>query len=268
MSFRPSCSYFPESLRDELLRSVAIDKCRVYFIPDSPGAITLESLRDKLIKRYQPQPEGRWSLEHRLMRETLPSSAVEDSTTHALRYCQILTFSHHEGKSYVCISAPQPQTGAQGSTSTPLPDGGNDRRQAGTLVTVPQGQTGELVQLMTLKMGPLWTQRQTLHVSNGFSYELQDFKVRLGEVKQGQNATHKGVIAELEWLAGSASDTFDKESNTEIDDWEAGEVVISALWEGLDIPGSREMIRAPGVGQEQGKGMDLARQYCEILRLR
>ncbi|KAI9795630.1 MAG: hypothetical protein M1835_005415 [Candelina submexicana] len=240
----------------------------VYFIPDSAGAPTLENIKDKLIKRYQPQPQARWTLEHRLMRETVPSNVTEDNNPRALRYLQILSLSHHEGKSYLNISAPQSQTGAQSTASTPMPDGGNDQVQAATMVTVPQGQTVELVQLMATKMGPLWTQRQTLHVSNGLSYDLQDFKVRLGEVKQGQNAILKGVIAELEWLAGSGSHTWGKQKDAETDDWETGELIIRALWEGLDIPGSRETIRVPGVGQEQGKGMDVARQYCEILRLR
>ncbi|KAI9723295.1 MAG: hypothetical protein M1812_001178 [Candelaria pacifica] len=242
----------------------------VYFIPESAGATTLADVKDKLVKRYQPQPEGRWSLEHRLMRETVPSNTAEDNTARGLRYLQILSLSHYEGKSFISISAVQSQTGAQSTASTPMPDGGNDQSQAGTLVAVPQTQTAEFVQLMTTKMGPLWTQRQTLQVSNGSSYELQDFKVRLGEVKQGQNAIHKGVIAELEWVAGSGNDIWEAENAAETNDWEAGELVIRALWEGLDISGSREMIRAPGVGQEdeKGKGMDLARQYCEILRLR
>lgn len=129
-----------------------------------------------------------------------------------------------------------------------------------TIIAIPSGlQSEEMVQLVVGKLSPLWSHRQTLHVGNGVAFEMEDFRVRVGEVRQGQTALVKGTIVEVEWLAAADGDS---EEQT---DWDTAQLVIRAFWDTLGIEGAREVIRVPGSGN---KGFDLVSQYCQLLRSR
>ena len=110
------------------------------------------------------------------------------------------------------------------------------------------------MQLMISRFGPLWTQRQSVQIGNGQAFEAGDFRVKLGEVKQGQGGASqaRGTIVELEWMGGDQ------------DDWETAEGVIGAFWKGLDVQGARELIKVAGVQE----GFSNVRQWCEVLRFR
>ncbi|KAI9879788.1 MAG: hypothetical protein M1830_007230 [Pleopsidium flavum] len=231
----------------------------LYFLPSTADRSTFRSVTDRLTSRYELTPLPRWTLEHRLMRETprVATSAGDDKGS-TLRYLQFLNLSHHPSQSYVAIAAPQAQTRA-GTPASSVGDGASGEGAA-TIVAIPSGvQSEEMVQLVVGKLGPLWSHRQTLHVSNGTAYEMEDFHVRLGELRQGQSAQIKGVVAEVEWLGGGDS------GSEEEADWDTTELVIRAFWDALGLEGAREFIRVP----ELGKGrFDLVSQYCQLLRVR
>ncbi|KAI9800027.1 MAG: hypothetical protein M1833_003556 [Piccolia ochrophora] len=263
----------------------------LYFLPDAPSPITLQSLIDRLTKTYSPTPLQRWTLDHRLFRSTTTSSSTTSPSDRPPppRFLQVLSLSYHPNKSYVCISSspPPPQTTSSSTaTATPPPP---------TIIAVPSpSSTEELIQLLTLKMGPLWTSRQTLVVSGGASFEMEDMRVRIGEVKQGGSGVGtgggpgaggsqigRGVAVEVEVGIerggreedGGEDDEEDVQEETEDKgkleevDWVAGEEAIRAIWEGLGLSGGRAFIKVEGVdGVETGLVGGL--QWCELLRLR
>ena len=240
-----------------LLPSVlADDGARLYFIPDtvsSSAATLLPTILDRLAKNHNPSPLPRWSLEHRLMRSTVApsSSSTSSSVPPAVRYLQLLTVSHLPGRSFVNVSPAQAQPTSQTGT---VP--------AGNMVAIPAGpQTDEFSHFLTAKLAPLWTSRQTLLVQNGFGFEMEDYRVRIGEVKQAQAAqAPRGVVVEVEWLG----DGDDGASGGE-----TGEMAVQAFWDALELQGGRKYIKVPGAGGNgKAKSSDLARQYCELLRLR
>lgn len=193
------------------------------------------------------------------MRETsrTPTSTNEDKGS-TLRYLQFLNLSHHPGRSYVSIAVPQAQT----RTGTPASSAGDgfNGEGAAAIIAIPSGaQSEEMVQLVVGKLGSLWTPRQTLHVVNGTAYEMEDFRVRVGEIRQGQTVLVKGTVVEIEWV-----DSGENDSEEEID-WDTAELVIRAFWESLGIEGAREFIKVPGLGE---KRFVLISQYCQLLRLR
>lgn len=193
------------------------------------------------------------------MRET-PRTALltNDDKASTLRYLQFLNLSHRPGRSYVAISAPHAQTRA-GTPSSSVGDG-TGSELAATIIAIPAGvQSEEMVQLVAGKLSPLWSHRQTLHVGNGLAFGMEDFRVRVGDLRQGQSALVKGTVVEIEWLAAA-----DGESQEE-SDWETSQLVIRAFWDTLGIDGAREVIRVPGSGN---KGLDLVGQYCQLLRFR
>ncbi|KAI9837787.1 MAG: hypothetical protein M1819_006721 [Sarea resinae] len=218
----------------------------LYFIPEATQTATLQTLIDRITIRYEPEPRGRWGLDHRLMRETATLMPGNDDKAAASRALQFLSLWHRPGRTIVGVTAPKGQDGA---VSNRVP----------TVIATPQGE--DLMQLMISKLGPLWSLRQTLHVTNGTAYAFGDFSIRLGEVKTGPGGQKRGIIAEIEWSAGD-----DQDGENTIEDWDTGEIVIRDLWEQLEAPSAREYIKVPGVGK--GTDFDLERQYFELLRLR
>ena len=94
-------------------------------------------------------------------------------------------------------------------------------------------------------------------MQNGQGFEVGDFRVRVGEVRQGMGGAiqGRGVVVELEYLGGGEEGE---------EDWDTAESAIRAFWAGLGVPGAREFIRIQGV--EEGWGV--IRQWCEVLRMR
>ena len=172
-------------------------------------------------------------------------SQAEQSKLPTVRYLQILSLSHHPGRSHVATTAIK-TTSAGGSEMVADP---------ATIASIPAPPgCDEFVQLISTRLLPLWTPRHVLQVINGQAYEIGDFAIRFGEVKQGQGGSQqiRGTIVEIEWRAGDT------------DDWETAEQVIRAFWAQVDIEGAKEFINVPGVDQ----GSANARQWFEAMRLR
>jgi len=96
-----------------------------------------------------------------------------------------------------------------------------------------------------------------VHVGNGHAFEIDDFIVRVGEIRQGIGAASlmgRGAVCEVQWNAPEEDE----------EDWMTAESVIKGFWDGLGIAGARECFWAPGLGEGEGS----VRQWCEILRTR
>lgn len=126
------------------------------------------------------------------------------------------------------------------------------------IISIPQGASSEeFIQLILLKFGPLWQARQMLNVKEGQAFEIGDFRVRLGEIKQGVGGgaqTGRGALCEVEWTGGEGVE----------EDWEGGGAAIAGFWEGLGITGAKKVFDVPGLVEGEGS----VRQWCEILRVR
>ena len=92
-----------------------------------------------------------------------------------------------------------------------------------------------------------------LVVINAQAFEVGDFRVHLGEIRQGPTSPGRAVVIEVSWAGGG-----------EEEDWENAEAVIKPFWDQLEVVGAKECFHVPGVNKNYGS----VRQWCEILRLR
>lgn len=89
---------------------------------------------------------------------------------------------------------------------------------------------------------------------NGVAFEIDDFRVRIGEVRLAGvgGQVGKGAVCEVEWMGGGE------------EDWEGAGAVIAGFWEGLGVKGGRRVFEVAGLGEGDG----CVRQWCEGLRVR
>lgn len=96
-------------------------------------------------------------------------------------------------------------------------------------------------------------------MGNGQAFEIGDFRIRVGELRQsgsGGGQMGRGAVCEVAWVG--------EEVEQGKEGWEAGEAVVKSFWEGLALRGAREVYWVPGLGDGEGT----IRQWCEILRPR
>lgn len=222
--------------------------------PNSPTAF--QHIVDRLIYLYNPRPLGRWSLDHKLFRETASLAASFDNRTplsNQIRYLQTLTLSHRPGRSFFAISEPPTADGkANGQNDLPV----SIRTISSTVSAFEVAERG---------MGPLWMHRQTLQVMQGAAYEIDEFRIRVGDLRQiTPRQQMRGTVVEIEWI-GNGEGNDDKE-----EDLEGGEVLIQAFWENLGMEFGekqivREFVTPPGLRRDQ---LASVRLFVELLRLR
>lgn len=163
------------------------------------------------------------------------------------------------------------------------------------VIEIPSSQSEDFARLLVTKFGPLWTQRQSVQVVNGQAYDLGEYRIRIGELRQAGSGTARGVVVGFEIAEGSGKGAkeskkarsakasangwkgndeekeerqqqqqqqqHEKEHEEEQRRWEG----IRHLWSDLEIEGAKAFIRTSGVGT--GTGFDEVRQWCEALRL-
>ena len=170
---------------------------------------------------------------------------------------QVLTLSHHPGRSYVAITTTLPPSQTRAGTPASSTVSGESNGEPATIVSIPSGsESAEFVQLMVSKFGPLWTPRQTTSVKSGQAFEVGEYTIRVGEIMQGHGASAmigRGVVIEVEWTGG--------EDQEDVEDPEG---LVQAFWEALDVKGARECVHLAGVND----GFGSVRQWCEVLRMR
>lgn len=233
---------------------------RLFFIPsplNSPNQTSLPLVVDRLTSIYNPTHLGRWTLDHRLLRDTssiLPQSDIPP------RFVQFINLSYIGGKSFVAVS-PQPTTDLR-DTKGPagVNAGGSIDKESGmTMIEIPAGSELEFLTLITKKMEPLWVFRQHVRVDNGQTFETDDWRIRVGDVRQVTQARVRGCVVEVQ-VKEQPYEGADGEN-----DWAVNEAILKRFWKRLGIEGAREYIRVPGVSARDS--LELPRQYVELLRL-
>jgi TATA-binding related factor (TRF) of subunit 20 of Mediator complex len=220
----------------------------IFFLPATSSVsehlLPSQLLFSRLVAEHNPEPLTPWTLEHRLFRETTYGSDPQKQSSPGL--LQLLTLSYRSGHSYLGITKPSAVgSGVSDSALGPA-----------TIISVPSSPAAdEFVQLIASRFGALWTRRQVLQVTNGQSYEVENFTVRFGEVremKQGQGGVQhiRGTVVEVKWIGKEA-----KSSKTES---------IRRFWRDLNIAGAKEYIA--DVDSDQGLG-DVQR-WLSAMRLR
>lgn len=178
------------------------------------------------------------------------------------RYLQILALSHHTPRTYVAVTT----TNAPSQTRAGTPASSNISAGAeaasgepATVISIPSGRASEeFIQLIVSKFAPSWQQRQTLNVNNGYAFEIGDFRVRIGDLRQGAGGgaqMGKGVVVEIQWIGSGGGGE---------EDWDSAEAVIGSFWDSLGVRGARKVFWVPGLGEGEGS----VRQWCDIMRIR
>lgn len=207
----------------------------LYFIQETTTPPAISILTDRLSKRHQPIPLGRWTVEHRLLRENpppqpatpsspaSPQQSTQPTPPQQHKFMQWLDLSYHPLTLFILA----------------------DKQ----IVTSER----EFELIVRSKMASMWTVRQTLRAA-GHGYEVDDFRVRIADLTQGDQV--KGVVVEIEYTPCAYI--------------EQGEAIIRDFMAGLQPPEGRFTF-APNEGYEPGREwtlLDTGRQYCEILRFR
>lgn len=142
---------------------------RIFILAELQYLNSLASVKEKISHHYNAVPLGPWSLDFRLLR------ATEDQS----KYSQaILRMSHRPNEGCVVVD-----------TGSIFPS-----------IIIPATQTQAFAQLMSEKFNTLWATKAAYIVSNGGIYNIGDFVVRLGELRQpGQASSQvKALVCNIE----------------------------------------------------------------------
>ncbi|KAL3475626.1 mediator complex, subunit Med20 [Aspergillus californicus] len=271
----------------------------VFFIPSNPSASTaLGTVTERINSAFAEEPIfiGRWALEHKLMRDT--PSCISPSTSQQPKYLQFLSLTYYPTHGFVYASQPSDSAGPDTTgtkTATPTPASSQSSQPVPVttpmiMKTAPVQSTNALYQHFVYACQPFWAHRHTVAVLGGNVYEIGDFRVRIGDVRQMQTAARvRGTVVEVEWRGPSLVSTlsavyqsrrqrkakvsnpytWDNEVNDDDDDsgidmaftdgveeadidaeYAATASLIRDFWANLGIEGAREAILVPDVGKE------------------
>ncbi|KAI7971997.1 hypothetical protein EIK77_003090 [Talaromyces pinophilus] len=139
------------------------------------------------------------------MRDTpscLPASAHAPNPAPRARYVQFLSMTNHPKLGFVYASEDDEQT--QPSPPTAATEAGMGKTESGMIMSaVPIASSSEIFRHFVRCCEPIWCHRHTVTVT-GTVYDVGDFRVRLGEVRQTQpQARPRGTIMEIEWRGPS-----------------------------------------------------------------
>lgn len=97
-------------------------------------------------------------------------------------------------------------------------------------------------------------------VANGLTYEVGDFKIRAGELRQGVGSSQvlRGIIVEINWDGGGGGAGNGDRMEEEV------EGVIKGFWEPLGITGAKEVFQVAGFAEGNGT----VRQWVAMMKLR
>lgn len=156
------------------------------------------------------------------------------------------------------------------------------------MTTVPIQSYGTLFQHFVYACQPFWCHRHTVTVPGGVVYDVGDFRVRVGDVRQTQPTSRvRGTVVEIEWRGPSlissilaqsrrwSPETGETDTDSGIgmapsdvveSDVDAEYAAIAALirefWARLGVEG-REAILVPGVGKEVKERLGKWREEAE-----
>lgn len=101
-------------------------------------------------------------------------------------------------------------------------------------------------------------------VPNGLAYEVGDFRIRAGELRQqgvGSSQVPRGIVVEINWVGGGGGGGGAEDGDRMEEEVEG---VIKGFWEPLGISGAKELFQVAGFAEGNGT----VRQWVEMLRLR
>ncbi|RDW81017.1 uncharacterized protein DSM5745_04574 [Aspergillus mulundensis] len=270
----------------------------VFFIPSNPNAATaLGTVTERLTSLFADEatPVSRWALEHKLMRDT-PSCLPPSGTQRPAfpKFMQFLSLTYYPNHGFIYTSQQSDNAGTAPDTAAATPSSSQSTQATPAttpmvMTTVPLSSTGALYQHFSYACQPFWCHRHTVTVPNGVVYEIGDFRVRVGDVRQTQPAVRmRGTVVEIEWRGPSLSTTLsglyqsqrqkkaaahnpytwgngdEDDDDSGIDmafpdsveeadieaEYAATTSLIREFWAKLGIEGAREAILVPDVGKE------------------
>ncbi|KAJ5584227.1 Mediator complex subunit Med20 [Penicillium hispanicum] len=256
----------------------------VYFIPSHANASTaLATVIERLRATFPDEdliPIGRWALEQKLMRDTqglLPQSTAPGQRPSKPRYMQFLSLTHHPTHGFIYTSeptaAPNPTSMTPPAASTPTSQTPASDEPPMLMTTLPPASLASLFQHFTYACQPFWCHRLTVAVPSGAVYEVGDFRVRAGDVRQTfPTARVRGTVVEIEWRGPSVVDALaaaeggaarEHDADAGVDaafasleaadvdaEYAATAALIREFWGRVGVDGAREAILVPGVGTE------------------
>ncbi|GAQ08161.1 hypothetical protein ALT_5482 [Aspergillus lentulus] len=257
----------------------------VFFIPANPNASTaLATITERLHSAVAEEPVaiGRWALEHKLMRDTPSCVPGSGPQRHAHpRYMQFLSLSYYPNHGFIYTSQTPEKTGQSPAPNAATPQPGltpasgsatpSNAAAAGgsamVMSTVPLPSSGALFKHFVYACQPFWCHRHTVAVPGGMVYDVGDFRVRIGDVRQTQPAVRvraQYVQSKRGANLGGATDVSDNDHDSGIDlalfggiedadidaEYSATAALIREFWAKLGIEGAREAILVPDVGRE------------------
>ena len=171
---------------------------------------------------------------------------------------QVLDLSYHKDN-YIVITKPAvAQEPPVPASETPAVSASASKPAVNIMAFQTADATSNYITMVTNKMKPLYSPRHPLSVRNGQAFEVGEFTVRVGELRQGVpggNALVRGIVVEIGW-------STDKDEEREAGDGEGVEMV-KAFWNELGIANARQFVA--GVDGDEEVEIEL---WCEALRLR
>lgn len=144
------------------------------------------------------------------MRDT-PSCVPASASKPALvpRYMHFLSLSYHPNHGFIYTSPPEPNPHANPASSAASPATASQAPGSGSassmvMTTVPLASSGTLFQHFMYAAQPLWCHRHSVAVPGGTVYDVGDYRVRVGDVRQTQPTGRvRGTVVEIEWRGPS-----------------------------------------------------------------
>lgn len=223
----------------------------ILYIPPKQASVSmpasyspLQLMSEAIYTHLSPIQLPPWSLDHRLFYDT---SSLLPTSKAPRRYMQYVALAHHPGKVYIGCTR-------HDAKDEPLPQ---------DIIVVPAGfQTDDFFMVTAMrKMEPLWNLRAMMKIEGGLSYELDDWKIRLGELKQSggaQGPRSRGWIVEL-----SCKDNGGRLEGAGL------EADVQDLWRdiGNGIDGMKLFVSRQGIGAETDN-FAAVKLWMEVLRMR
>ncbi|KAA8648846.1 uncharacterized protein ATNIH1004_004732 [Aspergillus tanneri] len=243
------------------------------------------------------------------MRDTpscFPASASQRSTNP--KYMQFLSLSYYQAHGFIYTSQPpekshnssmpsavNPVNATTEATTSGAPTAAPSQTAGAVapvadkspmvMTTVPLPSCGSLFQHFVYAAQPFWCHRHTITVPGGAVYDVGDFRVRIGDVRQTlPTARVRGTVIEIEWRGPSlitsitsqyvrsrrtngllmVGELVDDDDDSGIDisfadgieeadidaEYAATTMLIREFWAKLGIEGAREASLLPDIGKE------------------
>ncbi|KAL9074634.1 MAG: hypothetical protein Q9157_004333 [Trypethelium eluteriae] len=234
----------------------------IFTIAESQPCPALAEVVERLKREFDPVQVGRWNFDIRQFRSTTSSTdGASRGAPAAPSFLQILSQPTRAGPLEVTVTT-------------------TVEAQSQTTISIPPDQVEGFLQLVASKLGGLWAPRPTLQVSGGSVYDLGEFFVRVGELRQaGSQVASRGLIVLIEEADQASSDEnvsggsislagpATRDENRVDGDVTAARDTLRNVWDSLQMEGAKEFIRA-GPRDPGATRFDEAQLCCEALRLR